>query len=288
MATRAAAPGTGPRLRQVAVDGMTLTEGMHPAGSALPWHHHDGPTICLVLDGAFAEYQRGGVIDCRPSTLKITPAGERHWNRFHLSDVRGLLVEIDPVRRARLEPFDRVLTRAHHSEGGAESLLARRLHAEFLADDDAAPLAMEGVLLELLACVARREEASTSAVPAWVRRARGLLQDAPGRRHSPWRDRRRGGRASRHAREGISPGVRLQPRRDAAAPAPRVRGPATGRDRTRAGHDRPTGGVLRSESLHQCLPATPRHVAAAVSAGHAPAGMTAAATPTTARRCGPA
>jgi AraC family transcriptional regulator len=184
MATQAAVPVAPPRVRQVALDGMTLTEGMHPAGSALPWHHHEGPTICLVLDGAFAEYQRGGVIDCRPSTLKITPAGERHWNRFHLSDVRGLLVEVDPVRQTRFAPFDRVLSRAHHSEGGAESLLARRLHAEFLAEDDAAPLAMEGVLLELLACVARREEASTSALPAWVRRARALLQDAPGRRFS--------------------------------------------------------------------------------------------------------
>lgn len=172
-------------LRRVRINGMTLTEGTHPSGSSLPWHDHGGPTLCFVLEGAFAEYVRGGVIDCRPSTFKITPAGERHWNRFHLGDVRGLLVEIDPDRRTGLEPFARVLARAHHSEGGAESLLARRLYAEFRTEDEAAALAMEGLLLELLASVSRSRGASaTRGAPAWARRALTLLQDAPAHRHS--------------------------------------------------------------------------------------------------------
>jgi AraC-like DNA-binding protein len=163
---------------------MTLTEGMHPSGSSLPWHDHAAPTLCFVLRGAFAEYIHGGVIDCRPSTFKITPAGERHWDRFHLGDVRGLLVEIDTDCRTGLEPFGRVLARAHHSEGGAESLLAHRLYAEFLVEDDAAELAMEGLLLELLASVARSEDAAATTAPAWARRALTVLQDAPAHRHS--------------------------------------------------------------------------------------------------------
>lgn len=170
-------------LRRVGIEGMTLTEGTHPAGSFLPWHDHSGPTLCFVLEGAFAEYMHGSVIDCRPSTFKITPAGERHWNRFHLGDVHGLLVEIDTGCRTGLEPFERVLSRPHHSEGGVESLLARRLYAEFRAEDEAATLAMEGVLLELLASVSRAHEPSAVA-PPWARRALSLLQDAPAQRHS--------------------------------------------------------------------------------------------------------
>ena len=95
MVDRKPEPSPSQRLRRIGVSGMTLTEGVHRMGSVLGWHDHGGPTLCFVLEGAFAEYVRGGVIDCRPSTFKITPAGERHWNRFHLSDVRGLLVEID-------------------------------------------------------------------------------------------------------------------------------------------------------------------------------------------------
>ena len=43
------------KLRTASVAGFTLTEGIHPAGSSLPWHTHDGPTICFVLRGAFTE-----------------------------------------------------------------------------------------------------------------------------------------------------------------------------------------------------------------------------------------
>jgi AraC-like DNA-binding protein len=171
-------------VRRVGFNGITLTEGIHSSGSTLPWHDHGGPTLCFVLDGAFAEYMRGGVIDCRPSTFKITPAGERHWNRFHLGDVRGLLVEIDAECRAGLEPFARVLARAHHSEGSLESLLARRLYAEFRAEDEAATLAMEGLLLELLAAVARARDTADGSVPPWARRALTMLQDAPAARRS--------------------------------------------------------------------------------------------------------
>ena len=171
-------------LRRVGIEGMTLTEGLHPAGSTLPWHEHGGPTLCFVLEGAFAEYMRGTVIDCRPSTFKITPAGERHWNRFHLGEVHGLLVEIDTDCRPGLEPFERALSRAHHSEGGMESLLARRLYAEFRAEDEAAALAMEGLLLELLAAVSRSRDTSSAPAPAWAKRALALLRDTPAHRHS--------------------------------------------------------------------------------------------------------
>lgn len=184
MVARPLPPPTGSVLRRVMVNGITLTEGQHPNGSSLPWHDHDGPTLCFVLEGAFAELMRGKVIDCRPSTFKITPARERHWNRFDLCDVHGLLVEIDPARRAGIEPFERVLSEAHHSHGSLESHLARRLYAEFRAEDAAAPLAIEGVLLELLATVARNREAARGSIPAWVVRARTLLQDDPGAHHT--------------------------------------------------------------------------------------------------------
>ena len=44
--------------------GFTLTEGIHPAGSSLPWHHHDGPTLCFVLHGAFTETSGGERLTC--------------------------------------------------------------------------------------------------------------------------------------------------------------------------------------------------------------------------------
>ncbi|HEU5050479.1 MAG TPA: helix-turn-helix transcriptional regulator [Gemmatimonadales bacterium] len=175
MATSARTDAATP-LRIASLPGVTLTEGLHPAGTSLPWHSHAGPSICLVLEGAFVEYYRGVALDCRPSSLKFTPAGERHWNRFHLADVRGLLIEIDLARHRSAARFEQALSRSAHFGPGPELLLARRLHAEFRSADSAAPLAVEGLLLELLALVARGTRGERHGTPAWARRAYELLE----------------------------------------------------------------------------------------------------------------
>jgi AraC-like DNA-binding protein len=176
MARPAVEQGAAP-LRRTSLPGVVLTEGLHPAGTTIPWHWHEGASICLVLDGAFVEYSRGVALDCHPSSLKFTPAGEKHWNRFHLADVHGLLVEVDVARHASLAPFERALSRSRHFERGPELQLARRLYAEFRSADTAAPLAVEGLLLELLALVARSNgSAGRQDAPAWARRAYDLLE----------------------------------------------------------------------------------------------------------------
>lgn len=165
------------KLRQTELPGVTLTEGIHRGGSTLPWHSHEGASICLVLDGAFVEYSRGRALDCRQSSLKFTPPRERHWNRFSRGDVRGLLVEVDLLRHPSIAPFERILCESLQFHAGPELSLARRLYSESRARDSAAPLAMEGLLLELLALVARRREttADRNRHPGWARQAFDLL-----------------------------------------------------------------------------------------------------------------
>ena len=175
MAISGTTAGEAHRIRRRAFDGIRLTEGIHPAGSVIPWHTHDGPTICLVLHGAFVEYSKGAALDCRPSSLKFTPAGERHWNRFQASDVRGLLIEVDPDRATALRRFEGALTRSLQLRGGPELTLARRLYSEFRTMDSAAELAIEGLLLEVLALVARSGAVERGAMPPWVRRAHEMV-----------------------------------------------------------------------------------------------------------------
>ena len=57
--------------------------------------------------------------------------------------------------------------------------LANRMMHEFMAQDDIAPLAMEGVLLEMLAESARSsDETHGSSAPSWLRRVRETLEDS--------------------------------------------------------------------------------------------------------------
>jgi AraC family transcriptional regulator len=165
------------KLRTAHIAGFTLTEGIHPAGSSLPWHTHDGPTICFVLQGMFTEISAGETLDCRPAMLKVTPAGERHWNRFDRGDARGLLIEADPARAELLRPHAAVLDQHVAFQGGLPAAIARRLYEELRAMDEAAPLAIEGLLLELLAATTRQGQTSDGphGRPTWVLQARDLL-----------------------------------------------------------------------------------------------------------------
>lgn len=168
--------------RAVSVEGFSLREGVHPAGSSLAWHRHTGATICFVYSGGFAERYAGLTLDCAPGTLKITPAEEPHSNRFGREETRGLLIEADPAGLARLGPHARVLEDRASFHDAHLSLLGCRLLAELGAGDSAAPLAIEGLVLEVLAGAARANQLRLygTTPPRWVTEARDLLHD-PGR-----------------------------------------------------------------------------------------------------------
>ena len=167
-------------LRQRHVRGARFAEGIHRAGGTLPWHVHDEPTMCFVLRGRFAEYSAGHVADCHPSSLKFTPAGERHWNSFHVSDVHGFMGTLDAAQLDGDPAIRGVLGRQSQFTTGPEVALAQRLYHEFQHDDGAAPLAIEGLLLELLAQLIRNgERLRPGDVPAWAREARELIHAHP-------------------------------------------------------------------------------------------------------------
>ena len=172
-------------LRTMRIPGFSLTEGVHPGGSALPWHTHDGATICYVLEGSFTEVCGGKRLTCTPGTLKVMPAGERHCDEFDRGDARGLLVEADPDREIASRALSRVLDEQAALHGGLPGVIARRLYLEFRAGDDAAPLAVEGLLLELLASAAREAgPAPPSGLPRWLADARDMIHAAPAAPHS--------------------------------------------------------------------------------------------------------
>ena len=161
------------------IGGFTLREGRHAAGSALPWHTHPGPTLCFVYSGAFTESYTGTTLECAPGTLKITPAEDRHRNQFGREETHGLLVEADAARVEGLGDYAVVLEERASLRDEGLALLALRVAGELRRWDAAAPLAIEGLLLEILAGAAReRELRLTGSLPRWLVEARDHLHDA--------------------------------------------------------------------------------------------------------------
>ena len=166
------------------VPGFLVTPGRHEHGSMLPRHWHDVPTICHVVHGRFVEYRRGRAVECRTGAVHVMPAGETHWNRFAWGETRGVRIDIAPSLLAEHPVVARLLAGELLVDGGVPAQLVRRVLAELASGDEAAPLAVEGLLLELLAALARASrrqsadngDADASETP-WLRRARELLHD---------------------------------------------------------------------------------------------------------------
>ena len=134
-------------------------------------HRHHLEFIFEVGHGAQAAH------DHRGADL----GGEFHQQRvkgddFDRGDTRGLLVEADQDRALAIRTHAPVLDERVSFHGGLPAALARRVYQEFRQADDAAPLAVEGLILELLAAVSRsRGESLPNGVASWLGEARDRL-----------------------------------------------------------------------------------------------------------------
>lgn len=160
------------------VRGIRVSMSAYAGSSAFPWHEHQHAYLCLVADGAYCQRARGSEEECRRGLLLIHPQGHRHANRFDPQGARTLDVFLSPswqdqagVRRL-LSDYRRLRL------PGVQAVLARLIR-ELAATDDAAELALESTVLDLLAQAIRRGDAGT--LPSWMPRVVERLHDDPRR-----------------------------------------------------------------------------------------------------------
>jgi AraC family transcriptional regulator len=160
------------------VAGLILSECVYPPGGKMPWHWHDLDHFYLVLQGSCTDNYGQNAGYCRPATLMFHPAGEGHATRYHDAGARTFAIHMEPGWRERLRNHAEVLDHPREFAGGLPAWLAARLYSEFREPDAAAPLAIEGLTLALLAeAFRRRAGLAERTPPRWLRQARELLHD---------------------------------------------------------------------------------------------------------------
>jgi AraC family transcriptional regulator len=169
---------SGDVVRRREIPGFSLVESIYPQGLALSRHCHAQAYLSFVLAGSYTEKYLDEECVCSAGSLRFLPPGQLHENNFGTT-VRCLLVKIEPLALHRLGDHAPVLSAPGEVSGLASSWLANRMYREFAANDDVAPLAMEGVLLEILAESARSigENGGVHA-PVWLRRVREALEES--------------------------------------------------------------------------------------------------------------
>jgi AraC family transcriptional regulator len=176
------APGRyfGERRRCRTVPGVTLVENAYAPGFVIPRHAHASAFFGMVLEGGYREHYDNRCRECGPSALLFHPPGEVHSEMHY--DVVVRILSIEPSERllAHLGEHARALDGPQELRGGSVLRLAARLYEEFRSDDPLAPLAMEGIALELLACILRQGAVRASTAPRWLAAARDLLHERVG------------------------------------------------------------------------------------------------------------
>ncbi|HUP00555.1 MAG TPA: AraC family transcriptional regulator [Gemmatimonadota bacterium] len=181
-APRPKAPHDGaPRFHALDVDGFRVTEAWFPAGLFLPPHVHERAVFAIFLDGgmdvSFSAAARS--FSCAPSTVLIEPPGVRHTQRFGNSDAHLVVVGPDPERKDLTRPCRPLVDEISVFPHGVIATMARRIVRELKSADPVAPLAIEAIVLEMLAAAARLDERERRPAPPadFLRLAQEVIHD---------------------------------------------------------------------------------------------------------------
>ncbi len=164
-----------PAFRSLELDGFDVVEAWFAPGEQLARHTHDRACVAIMLGGSFDLRIESRCHHCSPTAVFTEPAGERHSNHVGPAGARVVVVQPDPTRTELLRPFARFLHRTTHRHHAGIAERAARLAGELDRSDDLAPLAAEGIVLEMLVALARVGDAGARRVPPWLLRAQEIL-----------------------------------------------------------------------------------------------------------------
>jgi AraC family transcriptional regulator len=165
----------GTVLRRADLGPILLTETRYPPQTHVPIHAHRNAYFCFVRRGSYQETFGACSRQCAPLTVAFHPPDERHSEQIAGAEVRSLNVEVAGTWLSRVRDAAPALGDPIDCRGGPPAWLALRLYREFQLADAVAPLAIEGLLLEIAAELARTAQRPAGA-PGWLARVLDLVR----------------------------------------------------------------------------------------------------------------
>lgn len=139
-------------------------------------HFHDWACVSVILEGRFEQRFPGRVLDCPRGAILAKAPKERHTDRWFGAWTRHLMIEIDPARHSELGESRIVAEEIHWFQGMAVAPITYALVRELDTLDSVTPLAIEGLVFQLLANIRRAADRPVGGDwPAWVGVARDYL-----------------------------------------------------------------------------------------------------------------
>lgn len=136
--------------------GLSLTETSYRPLTRVPRHSHERAYFCFILSGSYTEIYSNETRTCEPWTLAFHPSQEVHSEHIGDQEVRSFNVELSSSCKERIGEYSNILDQPRHLQAGSiVGVLATRIYREFQQMDEVSPLAIEGLVLELMVAASR-------------------------------------------------------------------------------------------------------------------------------------
>ena len=168
------------RLASLEAGGFRVLDATFPPLLSLPRHYHERAGFSVVLEGGIAKDFSGKQYTSPACGVVTMPPGESHKAWFAREGAHMLIVEPAGTLEENLRPCARVLDQVNYFRDDAVAGIAWRIAHELQDPDDFSCLAVEGLVLVLIAKAARCSPlagASGERTPDWLVRAQEYLHE---------------------------------------------------------------------------------------------------------------
>jgi AraC family transcriptional regulator len=158
------------------VSEFLLAELNYPPSLEISSHAHEHANFCMAIKGGCTELYARKTREYKPFTLGFLPPHQTHSVKSSSRGVRAFSIDIEQQWLERMRKYSLNVEDAVYCAGGVLISLQIKLYHEFQNIDAASPLAVEGLVLEMLAEVSRHQ-AKESNPPRWLKKAKGLIRE---------------------------------------------------------------------------------------------------------------
>lgn len=167
----------GTTVRSSGQPGLTFSETRYIPDLHVPVHGHEPAYFCFLVAGSYWEQYGRRRVTYGPGSVVYHPANEVHHGIIGGAGGRCFHVGLGPSWMGRVASYGELPQDAVDCHAGELAWLATRLHREFVREDATAGIINEGIVLEMLGTLMRREQTGERSVPRWLRTAEDRLHD---------------------------------------------------------------------------------------------------------------
>ncbi|HZH91302.1 MAG TPA: AraC family transcriptional regulator [Pyrinomonadaceae bacterium] len=163
-------------IKKSELNGFTLTEGIYPPKLRQARHTHEAAHISLILEGGYTERHTKQTWDSRTAILAFRPVGLTHSIDFDDAETRIFTVEVKSRWFDYVGEKPAVLNSPVYFSGSWPVFFATRLFGEYHRGDLTSTLAMEGLVLEMIAAASNDSTTGRERRKSrWLNQARDFL-----------------------------------------------------------------------------------------------------------------